>query len=347
MLTRSQLIYLDKISQTSLGLNLDLPTFLPGTSELEVYLPDKKQSMSNWQVYNKEYSQTISWQLPDKITSILSTQNLSNLDAEGQSVTNQSDQTVMVSIPANSLTSAHRLASNLIKIEPKNDLFIKFKLTGENLNNLTARIIFYEPNQSGQAVSLTVTEIMGEKRGNLNDSIIEESFNTPAGAEWLRLEFKADKPFIDSKYYVSNLLLDKTDKLIPLSYIALLPANFTFASANNKDNNLSYQKINSTEYQLEIKPLLKPKFLIFSQSFDSYWQLTKNKKLISQPLPAYSLLNGFYLTPAKEQSLTLKFKPQPWFNQGLLVSAATIATCLLVIIFRRIAKQKNKIIDEI
>ncbi len=88
---------------------------------------------------------------------------------------------------------------------------------------------------------------------------------------------------------------------------------------------ISYQKINPTKYVVNINGLTKSSLLIFSQNYDRSWKINNQ-----EPLPIYSLLNGFAVNT--DGRYVIEFEPQKYINLGLIISIFTMSILILLII---------------
>lgn len=99
---------------------------------------------------------------------------------------------------------------------------------------------------------------------------------------------------------------------------------FDEANSNNGDNyEISYQKINPTKYIVSVSNSDKDSFLVFSQSYHDSWKISGQN-----PLPVYSLLNGFYL--GKDGQYVVEFEAQKYVLPGLIISGLTLASLILI-----------------
>ncbi len=80
---------------------------------------------------------------------------------------------------------------------------------------------------------------------------------------------------------------------------------------------VSYKKVNPTKYVITITGIKDPRYLIFSQKYDSLWRLNGEK-----PISVYSILNGFKVDHDGEYYL--EYEPQRYVYLGLYVSGATV-----------------------
>ena len=142
---------------------------------------------------------------------------------------------------------------------------------------------------------------------------------------------KSDADAVSAK--ISNLSKEIKDlKIIPFWQPAILWQLTDAPIIPEKQiPQISFKKINSVKYQVNIENVPDPYTLIFSQSFHPGWHLYYQKKQISQN--THQLVNGFanawQITPQmveenEDYQLTLKFQPQRLFYLGLIIAAATL-----------------------
>lgn len=93
---------------------------------------------------------------------------------------------------------------------------------------------------------------------------------------------------------------------------------------------ISFVKVNPTLYQIHINNVGKGALLVLSQSYDKLWELSND-----QPVPVYSILNGYLVT--KDGDYLLNYKAQDDVYIGLTISFATLVIlfAMLVISFKR------------
>ncbi len=108
---------------------------------------------------------------------------------------------------------------------------------------------------------------------------------------------------------------------------------------------VEYTLISPTEYIIKLKDLTTPVYLNFSEKFDSGWALKDNNYFLDE-LDHFSNeynLNTFVLDEKYEnRELTLYYKPQAYFDAGILVSLGALATLITsafgIVIFSKIRK---------
>lgn len=102
-----------------------------------------------------------------------------------------------------------------------------------------------------------------------------------------------------------------------------------------------YKKIDPTKHILNIKNATRPYMISFAESYDPLWRAYTNvdgnkshnsgnnsDSFVSNSIPLYSVINGFYINKTGDYSLIIEYQPQKWFIQG-----ATISIISLVAIF--------------
>jgi hypothetical protein len=91
--------------------------------------------------------------------------------------------------------------------------------------------------------------------------------------------------------------------------------------------------MNPTKYEVTLQNVQKGDRLVFSESYDSHWELT------SQKIPSekyHGLLNSFVLSNSGSYTVTVEFTLQKWVNLGLVVSMISIVVIFFVIGFMKV-----------
>lgn len=101
-----------------------------------------------------------------------------------------------------------------------------------------------------------------------------------------------------------------------------------FLQKSKKNGNLSYEKINSTEYLIKVDGLDGKGTVVFTNSYDGLWLLNA-----SQSFPVYSFANGFSISSSG--SYRLAYYPQKFVNFGFYLTRffAVFAMILLLASF--------------
>jgi len=113
---------------------------------------------------------------------------------------------------------------------------------------------------------------------------------------------------------------------------------------------LGYKKIDSTKHILNIKNATKPYMISFAESYDPLWRAytstddnnsensgNNRVSFVSNSIPLYSVINGFYINKTGNYSLIIEYQPQKWFIQG-----ATISIISLVAMFTGLLLLRNR-----
>lgn len=91
---------------------------------------------------------------------------------------------------------------------------------------------------------------------------------------------------------------------------------------------VSYQSLAPTHYKVKVEGLETPTTLFFSETFDSGWELSGQKAY-----KLYSLINGFWVDHDGEYDLY--FTPQKYVIPGLIVSAITLTSCIMILVWKK------------
>lgn len=96
---------------------------------------------------------------------------------------------------------------------------------------------------------------------------------------------------------------------------------------------VSYYRKNPTKYMVSVHGITKPVILIFSQSYNPFWQING-----ASSIPAYSLLNGFYID--KDGTYEVIFMPQKWISLGLAIAGISL---IIVVTILSVPKIRHKL----
>jgi hypothetical protein len=100
---------------------------------------------------------------------------------------------------------------------------------------------------------------------------------------------------------------------------------------------INYSKINPTLWKVQVNAT-KPFMLSFAESYDPLWEarVYKDGKLVEKvkPIPLYGVINGFWInTTGDNLEIVIRYKPQDWFEVGLVISGITFASCLFYLFY--------------
>ncbi len=99
---------------------------------------------------------------------------------------------------------------------------------------------------------------------------------------------------------------------------------------------LEYKKVDSTEYIAKINAS-KPFALSFAEAYDPLWEarVYRDGKMLEsvEPTPIYDVINGFWVNDTGNLDIVIRYKPQDYFEIGLIIFGITLAACLLYIFY--------------
>lgn len=130
---------------------------------------------------------------------------------------------------------------------------------------------------------------------------------------------------------VNNISLVKTSTEIPI-------LRRSFNNSPVVIPNISFKKINASEYQVRVEGAKEPFALILSQLFDPAWKIyIDGEDAGKEHFLANAYANGWIVDKSGNYNLTLKFAPQDLLLKGELVSS--LATLIgLVLVLRKVKK---------
>ncbi len=154
--------------------------------------------------------------------------------------------------------------------------------------------------------------------------------------------------FLRDRKYSDELYLKTVDELRKITWIKE-KVGFgkikVFEIANPKDHFWSpseniiqnYKYINPAKYIVNIKNAKKDDILVFSESFDKYWQAQNTDSKIDSSR-FHDRFNSFVLPRNGDYSLTVYYTPQDWVNRGLVVSIVSLVGIIVLLIGLRLKK---------
>lgn len=100
----------------------------------------------------------------------------------------------------------------------------------------------------------------------------------------------------------------------------------------------NYTRISPVEWSLRVDAS-KPFMLCFAEHFDVFWEaeVYKDGKIIDSvdSVPIYRLINGFWIdTTGDNIEIRIKYKPQSFFQSGMIISIVTLLACIGYTIYR-------------
>jgi len=168
--------------------------------------------------------------------------------------------------------------------------------------------------------------LFNKKDKYISDIISTSSYNYEL--KWLRLNENIQIKPIYGKIVFTSFEIQTEDPNILSSKTTLFL---------KKPNILKYEKINPTLYKVQVNAT-EPFMLSFAESYDPLWEarVYKNGKLVekSKPVPLYGVINGFWInTTGENLEIVIRYKPQDYFEFGLVISGTTLTACIGYLIY--------------
>jgi hypothetical protein len=94
---------------------------------------------------------------------------------------------------------------------------------------------------------------------------------------------------------------------------------------------INYTKINPTLWKVKLNAS-KPFMLSFAEAYDPLWEARvyrDGRKIeVVKSIPLYSVINGFWINETGNLEIVIRYKPQDWFERGLIISVITFIGCV-------------------
>lgn len=100
-----------------------------------------------------------------------------------------------------------------------------------------------------------------------------------------------------------------------------------------------FHKISPVEYTVNVKNVIKPFFLVLSESFDTHWRASVDNQFVDETyhFMANGYSNVWYVAPEQvgqtdvdSFTITLYYTPQNLFYAGLVISLLSVLVCFIV-----------------
>ncbi|AIY89559.1 carbohydrate binding domain-containing protein [Geoglobus acetivorans] len=99
---------------------------------------------------------------------------------------------------------------------------------------------------------------------------------------------------------------------------------------------VNYTKINPTLWKVKVNAT-KPFMLSFAEAYDPLWEARIYRDGVKvgtvKSIPLYSVINGFWINETGNLEIVIRYKPQDWFEIGLMISGLTFAGCIGYLFF--------------
>jgi hypothetical protein len=110
-----------------------------------------------------------------------------------------------------------------------------------------------------------------------------------------------------------------------------ISVNSLFKPSASLAPHVGYEKISPCEYKVHIENSTGPFILAFSESYHPLWRAYIDGEEI-EPIPLYSIVNGFYINKTGDFNIKIYFKGQDYAENGLKISSATLILAVLMLV---------------
>jgi len=212
----------------------------------------------------------------------------------------------------------------------KEEYLLKFNIKGENAHAVHAKIIEY--NQSEKLIQATRLGSIGD--GTFDWKNVSFKFNPPSeNTSLLQLQIwhghNTSKPFPNILWLDNVKIYGYVPSQVDVLWIYPSKENKTidslFAPQESPAKIITYEKINPTKYILTINATA-PFMISFAESYDPLWAAYISS-IEYQPIPLYSVINGFWINKTGNLEIIIRYKPQDWFETGYLISIIALIGC--------------------
>ncbi|MCL5434978.1 MAG: hypothetical protein M1405_01170 [Patescibacteria group bacterium] len=149
-----------------------------------------------------------------------------------------------------------------------------------------------------------------------------------------------------SIYFCTDKLLDPNVIFKDISVTELIhPQVYSYnnqSELQNKIPEITFSKIDPTNYKVTVKNATDPFILSFSERFSPLWEAEIGGKNIPEHFLLNGYANGWYVENKGTYVINLTFKPQRWLQIGVITSCFTIAGSIIYLLFAFFNHVKNK-----
>lgn len=146
--------------------------------------------------------------------------------------------------------------------------------------------------------------------------------------------FKPNFPTGTYNDFLANLTQQKIVKKIKSTtcFDAYEVANniTPFDVEDSRTKVIGYKKNDPTSWDVKVNTT-RPFMLVFAETYDPSWRaiVRDNKKTTSyKPISVYPAINGFWIDNVGEYNVEIRYRPQVWFEIGLMIAAFTSVGCI-------------------
>ncbi len=235
---------------------------------------------------------------------------------------------------------------NTVSLEPiettKDEKYnVTYKLDASNINNIHSKVIFYD--NKDQVLDSKI--LVSSSEGSFDFQDFDASFKSPAKSHKFVIQILSKNSTTSkSSWLLDDFSVTEWNRMPQVTNVVLYEESadesFSDIFENKKSNifKLTYEKINSTKYKVHVEGANSPFTLALAESYDPLWTAKIDNTKI-QPIPLYSVINGFPIDQQGSFDLIIEYEPQKYFYFGLLISLVTLAFCIGYMIFYWLRKK--------
>lgn len=147
-------------------------------------------------------------------------------------------------------------------------------------------------------------------------------------------------------YFCTDKLLDPNIIFKDISVTELIhPQVYSYndqSELQNKIPEITFSKIDPTNYKVTVKNATDPFVLSFSERFSPLWDAEIAGKKVSEHFLLNGYANGWYVENKGTYVINLTFKPQRWLQLGIIISCFAIVGSIIYLLFAFLNHVKNK-----
>ncbi|WP_330999823.1 carbohydrate binding domain-containing protein [Archaeoglobus neptunius] len=231
------------------------------------------------------------------------------------------------------------IRSEPMDVEPGRDYLITTHMKYRNVKASHVRLEAYYPEENRWR-QLTPF-IPGGKSGTSGWQEYSAIIKIPENATEIRVVLNAGWVLDENKGEAITWFDDIS--VIPLYEAPKLDVIWLYSTKTNQTINqlfevkekpaevISYTKVNPTLWKVKVNAT-KPFMLSFAEAYDPLWEarIYKDGRKVEtvKSIPLYSVINGFWINETGDLEIVIRYKPQDWFEIGLMISGLTFAGCV-------------------
>lgn len=166
--------------------------------------------------------------------------------------------------------------------------------------------------------------ILGDQEKKHSYIISSSKISLRKGVQTLRVAFCATA--LTEKNYLENIR--------QLSLVELTSPQVVFHKTEEKalgaTPQISYSKINETEYSAEVKDASEPFYLVFAQRFSPAWNLSEGDHTVGN-----GFVNVWLIDKKGDFTMNLEYMPQKYVYRGLVISLLALFSISVYLLYKR------------